>query len=80
MGGEHREKTDQVLADGADEDALRAILAAAAEPDRFERLSDNVQCMCLAREACAPPWAPQTSGIIFPARPRLYLFIIYSWG
>eukprot|EP01048_Picozoa_sp_COSAG05_P014858 COSAG05_NODE_1724_length_4196_cov_33.086152_1_plen_65_part_00 len=35
MGGEHREKTDQVLAAGADEDALRAILAAAAEPDRF---------------------------------------------
>ena len=48
LGVEHREKIDQVLADGADEDALRAILAAAAaEPDRFEAM-DLAQ---LSREA-----------------------------
>ena len=47
LGVEHREKIDQVMADGADEDALRAILAAAAEPDRFEAM-DLAQ---LSREA-----------------------------
>jgi len=47
LGDEHRERTDQVLADGADEDALRAILAAAVEPDRYETM-DLAQ---LSREA-----------------------------